>query len=120
MSHPFVHVEISANNRKEAADFYAGVFGWEMKDYPDMNYTTFETGHGPGGGFNPVTDTNPAGKILIYIDTDDLEATMAAIEKHGGKILSPKFEIPTVGWMATFSDPTGNVLALLQPVEGSM
>lgn len=118
MSHPIVHVEISASDLKEAADFYSTVFGWEMNEYPEMNYITFETGYGPGGGLNPVTDISPAGKILVYIDTDDLDATLAAIEGRGGKVLSPKLEIPTIGWMATFSDPTGNVLALLQPLEG--
>ena len=120
MSHPhhIIHIEFSAKDHEEAAKFYSTVFGWKTTAFPEMNYTTFEAEGGSGGGFNPVSENNPAGKVLVYIRTDDIEATLAKIEKHGGKTLNPKFEIPTVGWMAVFSDPTGNAVALLQPLEG--
>jgi predicted enzyme related to lactoylglutathione lyase len=80
-----------------------------------MNYTTFDA-EGVGGGFNPVQENNPAGTVLVYIQTDDIEATLAKVEAHGGKTVMPKYEIPTVGWMAIFRDPTGNNVALLKPV----
>jgi predicted enzyme related to lactoylglutathione lyase len=47
--------------------------------------------------------------------TDDLEASKAKIKEKGGTILLESYEIPTVGTMATFKDPTGNMLALLEP-----
>ncbi|NJN43849.1 MAG: hypothetical protein HC806_03305 [Anaerolineae bacterium] len=43
-----------------------------------MNYTTFATADGEiGGGFNPVSDQNPAGSIFVYIHTDNIEETKA-------------------------------------------
>jgi predicted enzyme related to lactoylglutathione lyase len=81
-----------------------------------MNYTTFSAEGGTGGGFNPVGENNPAGTVLVYIHTDDLKASVAKIEANGGKILIRNYDIPTVGSMATFQDPTGNTLALLQPL----
>lgn len=116
--HPFVHVEISASNREAAARFYSTVFGWKFVQMPEMNYATFTTGEGDalGGGLNPVNDESPAGTVTVYINTSDINATLAAIEANGGKTLLPKTEIPTVGWFAMFSDPTGNHLALLQPL----
>ena len=39
---------------------------------------------------------------------------------HGGrgrqrrKIIFPKFEIPTVGWIAKIEDPEGNILCMKQ------
>jgi len=110
--HPFVHIELSARDRSEAAKFYSEVFGWETQDMPEMNYTTFDTGEGPGGGFNPVGKQIKAGDVFVYIGTDDIEATLAKIEALGGKTVIPKSEIPGVGWFAFFTDPTGNMVAL--------
>jgi len=119
MSHPIVHIEISANNLKEASKFYTTVFGWKTEDFPEMNYTTFATSSEKGalgGGFNPVQENNPAGTVLVYINADDIPATLKAIEANGGKTLSPEMEIPGVGWFATFSDPTGNTMALFKTI----
>jgi predicted enzyme related to lactoylglutathione lyase len=110
--HPIVHIEISAKDRVAAAQFYSELFGWKVEQIPDMNYATFEAEGGPGGGFNPVTDENPAGTVTVYIDTEDIEGDLARVEKFGGKTVVPKMEIPGIGWFAMFKDPTGNVLAL--------
>ena len=48
------------------------------------------------------------------IDVTDLDATMRAIESHGGKMITPKFQIPTVGTCAYFQDTEGNVAGLMQ------
>ena len=118
MSHPIVHIELSANNHEDAAKFYGNVFGWETQSFPEMNYTTFMSGEGvPGGGFNNVSDENPAGRIVIYINTDDIEASMKKIEANGGQRVGPNIDIPDVGTMAMFKDPTGNSVSLLKPIE---
>jgi predicted enzyme related to lactoylglutathione lyase len=114
--HFITHIELSANDHKAAAKFYADVFDWEITEYPDMNYSTFAAEGGSGGGFNPVSDENPAGQVLVYINTPDLAASLESVKKHGGKIVVERYEIPGVGAMATFKDPTGNLMALLQPV----
>jgi len=121
MSHPIVHIELSAKDHKEAGKFYSSVFGWELREFPEMNYTTFSSGEDAvGGGFSPVSEEYPTGTVMVYINTDNLEATIKKIEANGGKLVTGKYEIPGVGHMATFNDPTGNLVALLQPVEGGM
>lgn len=107
-----VHVEIPAASVEAAARFYESLFGWKIQRVPEMNYTMWEDGSGSGGGFNPVSDENPAGQVLVYIDSDDIEADLKKVEKLGGKVLHPKTEIPQTGWFGVFQDPTGNVLAL--------
>ena len=52
------------------------------------------------------------GEVLIYIATDDIDASLAKINKLGGKTLVPKNEIPDIGWYAVFTDPTGNKFGL--------
>jgi predicted enzyme related to lactoylglutathione lyase len=115
--HPIVHIEFSADNRSETAQFYADTFGWKITDIPEMNYTMFEYEEGRGGGFNPVSEDNPAGTVIVYIQADDIEATLKKIEENGGKMILPKTEIPDTGWFAFFTDPTGNQVALYKSMS---
>ena len=107
-----VHVEIPAANVEVAGKFYEALFGWKLQHVPEMNYTMWEAGDGSGGGFPEVSAENPAGQVLVYIDSADIEADLKKVEKLGGKVLHAKAEIPGFGWMGIFQDPTGNVLAL--------
>ena len=117
--HPIVHIEISANDREAAAQFYHEIFGWEIQHMPEMNYSTFMCDEKLGGGFNPVTEQNPAGTVTVYIQVDDFESTLTQIEDLGGKTILPKTEIPGVGWFAFFTDPTGNQVALYKGKDQS-
>ena len=107
-----VHVEIPAVNVEAAGRFYQDLFGWKLQHMPEMNYTMWEDETGAGGGFPQVSDESPAGQVLVYIDSDDIEADLKNVEKLGGKVIHLKTEIPGQGWFGIFQDPTGNVLAL--------
>ncbi len=112
-----VHVEIPAANVAGAAKFYETLFGWKMQHVPEMNYTMWADGSGSGGGFNEVSADHPVGQVLVYIDSDDIEADLKKVEKLGGTILQAKMEIPGTGWFGMFKDPTGNVLALYTSMD---
>lgn len=118
MTHPIVHVEISSRDRAESAKFYESVFGWNTQDMPEMNYTMFDSSEFnlSGGGFNPVSDENPAGTVTIYIQTDDIEASLVKIIAGGGTAVTPKTEIPQMGWFALFKDPSDNLVGLYTPM----
>jgi len=108
-----VHVEIPATNVEGAGKFYQELFGWKLQHVPEMNYTMWEAGNGDEyGGFPQVSDDNPAGQVLVYIQSTDIEADLKKVEKLGGTVLHQKAEIPQTGWYGVFQDPTGNVLAL--------
>lgn len=107
-----VHVEIPAANVDSAAEFYGRLFGWQIQPMPEMNYTMWEDGSGSGGGFPQVSAENPAGRVLVYIDSDDIDMDLEKVVQLGGTVLHEKTEIPGMGWYGIFKDPTGNVLAL--------
>jgi uncharacterized protein len=107
-----VHIEIPAANISSAAQFYENLFGWKMEHAPEFDYTMWSDGGGYGGGFNKLSEENPAGQVLVYIDSDDIDADLKQVEKLGGSIVTPKTDIPGTGWFALFKDPTGNTLAL--------
>ena len=81
----------------------------------------FQAEGGPGGGFVNTGESMgmdyKAGELLVYISTDDIDASLAQVEAHGGKTLLPKTEIPQVGWFAFFADPTGNRVALFTDIR---
>ena len=107
-----VHVEIPAANVEAAGKFYQDLLGWKLQHDPALNYTQWEAGDGTGGGFPAVSDESPAGHVLVYIHSDDIETDLQNVEKLGGKVVHPKTEIPQTGWFGLFQDPTGNVLGL--------
>lgn len=107
-----VHVEIPSVDVEAAGKFYQELFGWKIQHVPEMNYTMWEDGSGSGGGFPQVSDEAPAGKVLVYIDSDDIEADLRKAVQLGGRVVHEKMEIPGTGWFGMFEDPSGNVLAL--------
>ncbi len=120
-NHPIVHLEFPAQDLQAAEKFYAAAFGWKFEADAMYNYLMFQAEGGPGGGFVKPGETAVGSSghinykpdsILVYIGTDDIDATLAKIGSLGGKTLLPKTEIPHVGWFAVFTDPTGNRVAL--------
>lgn len=112
-----VHVEIPAANVESAGKFYQELLGWKLQHIPEMNYTMWESEGGESGGFTDVSADMPAGQVMVYIHSDDIEADLKKVEELGGKALHPKTEIPQTGWYGIFQDPTGNVLALYTSVD---
>jgi predicted enzyme related to lactoylglutathione lyase len=87
------------------------MFGWEIDAMDEMQYTMWQSGN-VSGGFPDVSDDYKPGDVIVYVDSDDIEADLKKIETKGGKTLQGKTEIPGFGWYALFADPTGNRMAL--------
>jgi predicted enzyme related to lactoylglutathione lyase len=116
-NHSIVHIEIPAKDTGAAGKFYGDLFGWKIEADPTYNYVQFRAEGGPGGGFVEVGQSGmpieyKLDSLLVYVSTDDIDATLAKVESLGGKILMSKAEIPQVGWWAVFTAPTGNRVAL--------
>ena len=107
-----VHIEIPASDVAASRKFYEELFGWKMEHAAEFDYTMWSDGGGYGGGFNKVSEDTPAGEVLVYIDSEDIDADLKEVEKLGGTIVTPKMEIPGTGWFGVFKDPTGNKVAL--------
>lgn len=112
MAHPVVHFEIGCRDKAATSAFYAGVFGWKFGDGPtgaiDTGSTEGIQGHIAALGHEPHQFTH------FYIQTDDVAASLAAVEASGGKTVVPPVPIPG-GTFAWFSDPEGNVVGLWKP-----
>jgi len=109
-----VHVEFHVREPKKVEQFYGSLFGWKFEKVPGMDYSLFQAPSGPGGGVGGLQPGNwPAG-VINYIGVNSVDEFTKKIERAGGKIISPKAEVPGQGWFAVFEDPSGTRMALWQ------
>jgi predicted enzyme related to lactoylglutathione lyase len=105
------YLHIPAADVRQAAAFYGAVFGWQINN-PDSHRPSFDT---PGGRLSGawVSDhlaaTEPG--LLPYIYVDQVKDTIERILAHGGEIVTHPFPEGLLT-VATFRDPTGNVIGL--------
>ena len=108
--HTISYIEFHVADMAEAKRFLADAFGWEFNEYgPD--YAGIKGGpDGEVGGLRKV-DQVATGGPLVVLYSDDLEASVAAVEAAGGRIVEDIFEFPG-GRRFEFVDPSGNRMAV--------
>jgi uncharacterized protein len=120
MKNKVVMFEIPASDFKKAKEFYEAVFDWKVElcgdegamartTAADKDFNPIEPG-GINGGF--YKRKSKADQPSCSVETVAIEETLKAIEKAGGKVITPKHPIDGWGFMADFADPDGNVLSL--------
>lgn len=121
-----VHFEIQADDLERAKNFYTKAFGWNIKkimdadpkDKDSMDYWGVTTGPKEELGINGgLYERSKDNKLYTYdctIEVENLDKAIDDVKKNGGKIDSPKMEIPDVGWFARAKDTEGNMFGLMQ------
>jgi uncharacterized protein len=107
------YVEIPASDVGRSVEFYAAVFGWQIRKRGD-GQTAFDDAVGEVSG-TWVTGRPPSTEpgLLLYVMVDSVEATVDAVVAHGGEIVQPVGgDAPEI--TARFRDPAGNVIGLYQ------
>ena len=121
-----VHFEMPYRNSKRVSRFYSSVFGWGMDDAgEDMGHylvaITSEVDKkmmhkkrgAINGGFYNIGKSKYKYPSFV-ISVPNVEESMKAIKKAGGKIISKPTEIPGIGLWASFRDTEGNRVSILQ------
>lgn len=109
-----VHFEIPIDDPARAVAFYRDGLGWPLEQWGPMEYwtTTGGAGDGIGGGLTRRNADAPV--VTFYVSVDDIDEALASIEAAGGRRLTDRMPIPTMGWSALFEDTEGNRLGLFQ------
>jgi predicted enzyme related to lactoylglutathione lyase len=114
---------INADDVTRARKFYATVFGWQFEPWGPPNFYLIQTaGEGETairGGLQERHERVAGQKTIGFectMSVADIDQAIRAIEANGGRMLSPKAHIPTVGTVAYFLDTEGNVAAVIQQV----
>jgi predicted enzyme related to lactoylglutathione lyase len=108
------YIEMPALDIGRSADFYARVFGWQIRRRGNGS-TAFDDTTGEVSG-TWVVGRPPSSQpgLLFYIMVDSVAATIDAVVAHGGEIVQPiGADAPEI--TARFRDPGGNVIGLYQP-----
>lgn len=108
------YLEIPANTARASADFYAGIFGWKVRERGDGTLAFDDTG-AVSGTWVKESDRTPDERTRVYIMVDSIAATLKQIEARGGRVQTPRTAIGTgMGAFAIFVDPVGNEFGLYE------
>ena len=119
-----VHFELPADNVERAKTFYKSAFGWDISQYPGMEYhmvTTAEVDQKTrmlkeAGAINGglTKRDNQVKNTVITIDVQDIDTALKNIEKLGGHMVRKKEPVADMGFTAYFKDTEGNIVGLWQ------
>lgn len=121
-----IHFEIPFDDKERVKKFYTETFGWTFDEMPEIGYIGAMTtpagedgmpkdpGAINGGIFERTKDQpNP----VITIDVESIDDFLKKIEAAGGHVVSPKGEVPGMGFYAYFIDSEGNVMGLWETLN---
>lgn len=111
-----VHFEIPASEPQKVMDFFKKTFGWSFQQFGNEEYWVVITGDNSQPGINGglMKRRDPQQPVANSIDVENIDKAIADINANGGSIVVPKMPIPTVGWLAYFKDPDGNIHGVYQ------
>ena len=112
MAYPVTHFEINAQDAPATQKFYRELFGWGIDTNNPDNYGMIDTKN-EGTGINGGIGASQQGKswVTFYVECDDPAATLAKVERLGGRRVMEPMESMNVVY-ALFADPEGNVIGL--------
>lgn len=112
--HAIDYVEITVGDLERAKTFYAAAFGWSFNDYgPDYAGIRWSDGEGEVGGLAVGEGAGGSGGVAVLLYTDDVDATVVAVEAAGGSVAEAPYDFPG-GRRFFFLDPDGNRLGAWQ------
>ena len=117
----YIWYELLANDADAAQKFYASILGWTFADsgQPDMDYRIVNAGENSVGGLMAITPEMAGHGArptwLGYIAVEDVDQSVAGVEKRGGRVLMPAMDIPMVGRIAMVADPNGAPFYVMRP-----
>ena len=106
--------DATADDLDGAIAFYSGLFGWTVERGPAElgGYSNASLDGKLVAALTAKFDANLPSVWTTYLATADAAKTCAAIETHGGTVLSPPMAVMAFGTMAIATDPAGAVFGL--------
>jgi hypothetical protein len=113
------YFEVPADDISRAKKFYTEILGWDFipTQVPGIpvEYWNITTGKSKKDTLNMgglYQRKEASSRVLMYAQVKDINQTLAKVEQLGGKIISPKMTLETVGILATILDSEGNLIGL--------
>lgn len=109
----FMWHDLMTKDVEAAKKFYADLLGWTYSkgESGPMPYEHVLANGKHIGGMMKLEQPGVPPHWLGYVSVDDVDASVGAVQKNGGKILMPKMDIPKTGQFAIAADPQGAVFS---------
>jgi predicted enzyme related to lactoylglutathione lyase len=111
-----VQWQIVAKDPDAETKFYASLFGWKIRTDNALGYRMVDTqsDRGIGGGVWP---SPPEGHNLVqlFVEVDDIDASLAKALALGGTVIVPKSQLPDGDALAIVQDPAGLSFGMYTP-----
>lgn len=106
--------QLNTTDPEQAAEFYKGLFGWEIsREVEDPPYWGITNKGCLNGGMMPAPEGVPS-HWFVYFTVEDLDNSVAKVGDLGGTTMVPPMDIPPDGRIAVFTDPQGAAFALFE------
>lgn len=108
MPNPVVRWQIVSPEPERTAAFYQKLFAWRQSQANALGYRELASGTGRGaeGGVWPAPP-GQAGFVQLFVEVDDVEATVARAAELGATVVIPTSVLPDGDTMAVLVDPAG-------------
>jgi predicted enzyme related to lactoylglutathione lyase len=105
----FAHVEIPVLNLKQAGTFYGALFHWKFREFYGEDYLMVMSRDGEYiGGLSRVNAVPVVDGFYTYVEVEDVDASLALVEKLGGHVIRPRTDLPErFGAYGIFQSPDG-------------
>jgi predicted enzyme related to lactoylglutathione lyase len=109
-------VDLTVPDVAVAKDFYSAVLGWTFQDTGEEfgGYAIAQVEGAPAAGVGPQQQPGVPAAWTLYLASDDVDKTAAAISEHGGTLLLPPGDVGPLGRLCIAADPTGAVFGVWQ------
>jgi predicted enzyme related to lactoylglutathione lyase len=110
----FVWHDLMAADVEGAKRFYGELLNWKFKRGEHDEYEHIHAGETGIGGIVKLDPKHGAPPHWVgYVTVENIDASIASVTKHGGKVVMPRTDIPQTGSFAIALDPQGAVVAPL-------
>lgn len=125
-----IWIDLMTGGFARQQEFYEALFGWTFEDQGEEfgHYRMIRAGAATVAGAMDV-EQMPAGPDgaaaegpavwSVYLRSDDIDATMALVQEHGGTVHMEPVDVGTLGRMAVAVTPGGEYVGFWQPGEFS-
>jgi hypothetical protein len=114
--------DLSTPDAKRAADFYSGMFGWQIENQrtdgtkDPSGYEHIKNGEHFIGGIPPAAYRPPGAPAhwMAYFQVDDVDSCASKAKGLGAKLCLAPMTMEGVGRLAVIADPQGAVFAIFK------
>lgn len=110
--HPLAWFEIPVSDMARARQFYEQVLETSLQPLDlgeNFKMALFPSDDHRSGALMQANSYQPSYQgALVYLGVDDIDATLARVERLGGKVINARMSIGERGFVGHFEDSEGN------------